>query len=37
MFEQAAKLDEGTSDMVTPWLDGFVKSVGIEKARYLFG
>jgi hypothetical protein len=32
MFEQAAKLDDGTSDMATPWLGGFVESVGIEKA-----
>jgi hypothetical protein len=35
MYQKTAKLDQGASDMVTPWLKGFVESVGADRARYL--
>ena len=35
MFEQTARLKEGKSEMLVPWLRGFVSNVGAERAQYL--
>jgi hypothetical protein len=34
MYEKAAKLNQGLSNAVTPWLDGFARDQGVERARY---
>ena len=35
MYEQTARLKEGRDTMVIPWLQGFVDTVGRERALYL--
>ena len=35
MYEKAAALNEATSNAVTPWLKGFVRDQGVERAQYL--
>jgi len=35
MFEKTAKLKDGRSEIVVPWLNGFVNSMGQERVQYL--
>jgi len=35
MFEKTARLKEGRSDMVVPWLQGFVHEMGSKRALFL--
>ena len=35
MYNKAAALNESTSNAAVPWLQGFVDTVGLERARYL--